>query len=97
MRPHEALDMKTPAEVYVKSKRKYKDNLGEINYPSNYQLRKVNQVGVIKLFDEKYFITTALKGYHVGLKTINNEEFEVYFSEYMLGIINVNTVSFKAV
>lgn len=97
LRPHEALDMKTPAEVYVKSKRKYKDDPGEINYPSNYRLRKVSSAGGIKLFDEKYFITTALKGYDIGLKTINNEEFEVYFSEYMLGIINVNAVSFKAV
>ncbi|MDD3965755.1 MAG: integrase core domain-containing protein [Candidatus Neomarinimicrobiota bacterium] len=97
LRPHEALDMITPSEVYVKSKRKYVDTEGAIEYPSDYQLRKVSSAGHIKLFDNIYFITTALKGYNVGLKTIDSEELEVYFSDYMLGIININTVSFKAV
>lgn len=99
VRPHEALDMKTPAEIYIKSKCKYVDTEDKniIWYPADYQIRKVSSVGEIKLFDEKYFITTALKGFYVGLKTMDTEQMEVYFSEYMLGIINVNMMSFKAV
>lgn len=97
IRPHEALDMKTPADVYVKSKRKYSNEDPQIDYPSDFQIRKVNQLGHIKLFNERYFITTALKGYHVGLKIIDNDQLDVFFSNYMIGTININTVSFKTV
>ena len=33
-RPHEALDWKTPAELYVASARNYPDRLPELNYPA---------------------------------------------------------------
>ena len=97
VRPHESLNMKTPAEVYVKSKRKYHEDLSEIDYPAEYQIRKVGKHGHIKLFNDYYFITTALQGYPVGLKVADSDKFDVYFSDLMLGTLNLNTISFKAV
>jgi putative transposase len=97
VRPHEALDMKTPSDVYIKSKRKYANSETEIDYPKDYQIRKVNNTGHIKLFNEQYFITSALRGYYLGLKTADTDQMDVYFSEYMLGTININTISFDNV
>ena len=97
VRPHEALDMKTPSEIYVKSKRKYYDDEPEIDYPDEYQIRKVTKDGQIKVYNDYYFITTALHGYHVGLKVADSDKFDVYFSDLMLGTLNLKTISFKAV
>lgn len=97
IRPHEALNMKTPSDIYVKSKRKYYDDEPQIEYPNDYQIRKVNKVGKIRLYSDYYFITSALCGYHVGLKVANSDKFDVYFSNLMLGTLNLKTISFKAI
>ncbi|MCK4813781.1 MAG: DDE-type integrase/transposase/recombinase [Candidatus Marinimicrobia bacterium] len=97
LRPHEALNMKTPSDLYVNSKRKYFDTETEIDYPNDFRIRKVNNTGCIKLFNEQYFITSALRGYQLGLKTVDEEKLDVYFSDYILGTINIDTMSFATV
>lgn len=94
VRPHESLDMKTPTQFYHPSARKYKPGVHPAEYPSHYQVRKVNQTGNIKIGGNYYFITSALRSYLLGLKTIGSTELAVYFGSVMLGIINLETISF---
>ena len=94
IRPHEALGMKTPVEFYHPSKRKYKVAPDLIEYPSDYQVRKVSAYGEIKIKGNNYFITTALRKYMLGLKMVNASQMAVYFASVFLGKVDLETVSF---
>ncbi len=94
IRPHEALRMKTPAELYHCSERKYPITQNEIEYPNTYQVRKVSAYGEIKIKGNNYFITTALRKYMLGLKIIDATELAVYFASVFLGKIDLETISF---
>ncbi len=95
IRPHEALDMKMPEEVYRKSNRKYYGPPSEIHYPVEYQTRKVSSSGFIKYNGYPYFISSAIKDYMVGLKIVGSAELAVYFTRILLGFINLKTLSFS--
>src|SRR5712671_4469988 len=45
VRPHEALGMRTPAEVYERSARKFPEPLPEADYPANMLVRSVRRQG----------------------------------------------------
>lgn len=94
VRPHEAIEMKTPAQLYYKSNRKYRGEPREIDYPTDYLVRKVSKTGGIKINSQRFFITSALRGYLVGLKVVERHELAVYFAQVFLGIINMKTLSF---
>ena len=93
-RPHEALNMKTPAEVYKKSTLKYKGTPDKIEYPDNFIERKVNRTGQITINHTRFYISSALSGWTVGLDPKNSDEFDVHFTNLSLGSINLETCSF---
>ena len=93
-RPHEALNMKTPAEVYKKSTRKYKGTPDKIQYPDNFIERKVHQTGNIRINDRDVFITSSLRGWTLGLRPRNADDLEVHFADLNLGSINLETSAF---
>src|SRR4030042_1292737 len=96
-RPHEALGMKTPAMVYVKSERKYEGPVEYIEYPGGYISRQVNDRGYINHKGHRVFITNALGGYNVGLKTQGNSSCEVWFNNTLLGEIDLKLFLFKSI
>lgn len=97
IRPHESLGMKTPAEVFRKSDRRYSGTPSDIDYPTEYQTRKVATTGYIKYDGGEYFISSSIRKYSVGLKVVDSAELAVYFAKVLLGIINLKTLSFSPV
>ena len=95
-RPHEALGMRVPAEVYAASSRKYEGTPADIDY-GGMETRKVQPCsGVIGYRREKIMITTAVAGWSVGLSPQVNGLVEVWFSKLLLGHIDPETSSFQA-
>jgi hypothetical protein len=47
-RPHEALDMATPASIYVPSRREMPDRLPALEYPDRFEVRYVSYNGGIR-------------------------------------------------
>ena len=92
-RPHEALGMRTPSEVYQASLRKYQGGVEELDYPQM-ATRRVNQSGRIKWHRHELFLSTSLAGWSVGLKPSSQEEIEVWFARLLLGWIEPQTVHF---
>src|SRR3981081_510523 len=82
-RPHEALGMRTPSEVYQASLRKYQGGVEELDYPQM-ATRRVNQSGRIKWHRHELFLSTSLAGWSVGLKPSSQEEIEVWFARLLL-------------
>jgi putative transposase len=92
-RPHEALQMRCPGEVYVSSARKYEGTPEELEYPQMCA-RRVSAHGTIKLDNQSLFLSRALAGWSVGLKPIAADCMEVWFGRLLLGQIDLSTSSF---
>ena len=95
-RPHEALGMKTPSEVYRKSERTYEDP-GEIEYGPGYIRRRVTQDGTIKVMMRKVAISRVFAGYDIGMKVIGEDRFEVWFDNLFLGILDIELETFETI
>ncbi len=91
-RPHEALDMKTPASVYKKSKRKYDREVVEIDYPLNYKKRFVNSRGYISFKGTRYFVGNPFGGYNIGVKPTKTGQLDVWFGDSFLGHFDDETL-----
>jgi transposase InsO family protein len=95
VRPNEAINMKTPDEIYVKSDRKYLGDYDEIEYPPGFQVRKVNNAGTIIVKGLRPVIGYALRGLQVGLKPIaDTNSFDVFLADFLLGTLDMDSVCF---
>jgi transposase InsO family protein len=91
VRPHEALGMKVPADVYIKSERNYTAEKVEMSYGRGFIERKVNHRGYIILKQKRVFVGNPFAGYYVGVKEYVDKPTEVCFGNYLLGTINRET------
>jgi hypothetical protein len=92
-RPHDALGMRCPSEVYIASERKYQGTPQDLDYPQMCS-RRVCQHGMIQLEGDRFFLSTALAGWSVGLKPINPELMEVWFGRLLIGQVDLSASSF---
>jgi hypothetical protein len=84
IRPHEALKMSTPAEIYVSSKLKYQP-VRALEYGADFELRMVNSKGDIQWINHRRFIGEAFKGQQLGLRSYDGQRHEVYLGDILLG------------
>lgn len=84
-RPHEALDMNTPAQLYQPSNRPMPDKLPPLEYPDRFEVRYVSANGGIRWKQQWVNVTTAVIGEYVGLEEIDDGLWDVYFGPLKLG------------
>lgn len=96
-RPHEALGMKVPHDVYHASPRKFDPTPVELVYPSGCLVRKVNNKGSIKIRKHAVNVSVALRGFEIGLKPTHADGYATWFCRLCLGRIDVNTLKFYPV
>jgi transposase InsO family protein len=87
-RPHEALGMKTPSEVYIPSLRLYQ-GLPEIAYPLHDKDVLVTACGRICMHRKKINISTVMAGQRLGVKEVDDGIWLVSFMHYDLGYIDL--------
>jgi transposase InsO family protein len=92
-RPHEALGMRTPGELYQPSSRQYQGSPDELIYPQM-ATRNVNRCGQISWQKQDLFISCSLAGWSLGLKSTPEGLIEVWFARLLLGWIDPSTASF---
>ena len=68
-RPHEALAMKYPADVYKASTRPYR-GIGELSYPFHDRTALVTCCGRICIYKKKINLSTSLAGQAVAIKEV---------------------------
>ena len=88
-RPHEALQDRTPSDYYVKSSRPYVEHPHLPDYSLDYLVRQVRHSGEIKFKGRMFLITRLLTGLPVGLKEIDEGLWQLQFSFYALGSIDL--------
>lgn len=87
-RPHEALEMKCPAEVYSAATRPYR-GLPELAYPLHDREVLVTSCGRICMHRKKINVTIVLAGQRLGIKEVDDGIWLVSFMHYDLGYIDL--------
>jgi putative transposase len=84
-RPHEALDMRTPAACYDPSSRKIPTKLPPLEYPDRFEVRDVSANGGIRWNHPWVNVSHVCVGADVGLEDIDEGVWNVYFGPLKLG------------
>jgi hypothetical protein len=80
-RPHQALEMKTPGQVYQPSNRAY-NGLPDITYPFHDKEAMITNCGRLRLHRKKINISTALPGQKIGIKEVVDQIWMIPFLDY---------------
>lgn len=84
-RPHDALNMKKPAECYTPSPRSYDSREPEYVYPSSFRVYKVDDNGRIHWKTRQLPLTLALAHEHVGIESLGDGKIRVWYCDFCLG------------
>lgn len=93
-RPHEALGMRCPGELYQSSQRKYEAAPEDLSYPGM-AARRVHKKGYIQWRDQHVRLSSALAGWSVGLESTSERKYNVWFGRLLLGELDEPSASFR--
>lgn len=93
-RPHQALNMKYPCEIYQPSSRPY-TGLPEVKYPFHDKTITVSNCGRICLYRKKIHFSTVFAGQNIGIKEIDDKIWLVSFMDYDLGYFDEDNCKFE--
>lgn len=88
VRPHEALDMQTPAALYITSPRSYPRQVPAPEYPSTMLVRRVQTHGQFRWKMNDVFLSEVLWGESVGLLPGEDPWFTIYFAHLPIARFN---------
>ena len=89
-RPHQAIGMQYPAELYVSSSRPYQ-GLSDLEYPFHDRTITVTCCGRICIGRRKINLSTVFAGQNVGIKQVSDKVWLVSFMQYDLGFFDHET------
>jgi transposase InsO family protein len=84
-RPHEAIKMKRPAELYQSSDRRLPGKIETYDYPGHFLVRRVSRGGTIRVFGNQPFVSNVLQEDYVGLEEVDDGVYDLYFCFYQIG------------
>jgi len=84
-RPHEALKMKRPGDVYQRSNREMPKRIEPYDYPRHFLVRRVSRAGTIRVFHKQIFVSNTLHEDYVGLEEVDDGVYDLYFCFYQIG------------
>lgn len=84
-RPHEALGMRTPAELFQNNPRRWAGRVPAWTYPSGWQRRWVRGNGEINWQGVRRYVGEAFVMEYVGLKPLRPGKWNVYFGPLLIG------------
>lgn len=85
VRPHEALEMRTPTQCYQNSPRPMPKRLHSMIYPDRFEVRYVSANGGIRWRKQWVNVSSALVGENLGFEAIDDGQWDVYFGVMKLG------------
>lgn len=94
-RPHEALDMKVPADIYKPSPRSYPKDLPELHYPLHDTIKMVGANGTLKFGKFAFHLTDALSYQSIGIREEDLGLWRISFMDLDLGLYDGDEKKFK--
>lgn len=89
-RSHESLDDDVPADVYVKSSRRYDPRRHQYVYPVDFTQRKVTRNGEISWRGRYVGVSKSIAGEHVGIERVGDKTVRLWFANLCLGVSDAN-------
>ena len=74
LRPHEALGMKTPGEVYEPSQRQYESKVKEFEYGGEHHVLKVNSWGYVRFNGWQVYLSETMANQYIEFRTSSDGE-----------------------
>jgi transposase InsO family protein len=84
-RPHEALGMRRPAQIYRRSQRRLREDDSAVRYPKDCQVKRLSVTGHLCHEGHSYQVGEAFAHCRVGLKRNRAGQTEIYFANRLLG------------
>jgi putative transposase len=94
-RPHEALEMKVPADFYQSSGRPFPKELPELQYPLHDSTKRVGGNGTLKFGKLAFHLGDALSYQSVGIREEDAGLWRVSFMDLDLGLFDGDEKKFK--
>lgn len=96
IRPHEALDMKTPANVHDFSCRPFPERILNFDYDTDMRVLKVSKNGAMRWGAYNWvYLSVSLEGKYVGALSLGNGIWRVFYRNVFLGYFNENELRTK--
>ena len=96
VRPHEALDMETPANVHQFSSREYPSRIARYDYPTHMKVMNVYTNGYVRWRSNYWvFISGAAEKKQVAAEELGNGIWKVFYRNVFLGYFNENDLRKK--
>jgi putative transposase len=87
-RPHEALGMKRPAQIYRPSPRPYPETIPPIEYPGHYEVRWVSRNGAVRWHNQWLYVGHALIEQYLGFEEVGDGIWDVQFGTLPIGRVD---------
>lgn len=89
VRPHEALGMKPPAQVYVPSTRQYNDAVDKYEYSGLYHVRKVNNWGYLRWEPGRVYLSETMADTYLEIRPSEyDDSFAVCYRQFKIAQID---------
>ena len=96
IRPHEALEMKTPASVHNFSTRPFPERIPNFDYDSSMKVLKVTKNGSVRWGSYNWvYLSASLQGKYIGALEMGNGIWRVFYRNVFLGYFNENELRTK--
>jgi transposase InsO family protein len=88
VRPHEAIGMKTPADLYRRSSRCYR-GVRLPSYLRNQAVRRVTVLGCVHYASKTVFVSESIAGFEIGVRKTRQGRLAVQFYDLDLGTFDL--------
>lgn len=88
IRPHEALGLKCPADVYIPSTRPYPDKIQPYEYSGIYRMIKVNNWGYLRFDHIQVYLSETMADVRLELRPADGDLFEVCYRNFRIAQID---------
>lgn len=88
IRPHEALGLHPPAQLYHPSPRPLPHKLPTWTYPAGWLTRTINRNGRLYWMGRLRFVGEAFSGEQIGLRPASKGTWKVFLGQDLLGLIH---------
>ena len=93
-RPHEAIGMERPANLFSRNHRPFPRRAPTPDYPRHFETRKVARCGDISWLGQRIFVGEALRGQTIALEATAEQILTVHFFGFVLGKIDEANLCF---
>jgi len=89
VRPHEAIDMHCPADIYIPSERKYPDKIKPYEYSGLHRVLKVNYKGYLRFDSKVFYLSETMIGAELELRPSEGTCASLCYRNYKIAKIDL--------